>query len=193
MTKMFKSVSETWNVVTGCRHACVYCYARTLAEGRLKHLKRYKDGFQAVKFHAGELARKFKPGSLVFVVDMGDLFGSWVPGEWIGAVIQHVWQFPDTDFLFLTKNPWRYHRFTFPPNAILGPTGTILLPRPTRQRPDTAPCCGTSIPASLSASSRLWPLTWPSCTRCSRILTPSSLRLAPTIMGLTCLSPQGLW
>ncbi len=122
MTKMFKSVSETWNVVTGCRNACVYCYSRILADGRLKHLERYKDGFQEVKFRAGELQRKFNPGSLVFVVDMGDLFGSWVPGEWIDAVIQHVWQFPDTDFLFLTKNPWRYHRFTFPPNAILGTT-----------------------------------------------------------------------
>jgi len=122
MTKMFKSVSETWNVVTGCRHACIYCYARILAEGRLKHLKRYGDGFQAVNFHADELRRKFKPGSLVFVVDMGDLFGSWIPAEWIEAVIQRVWQSPDTDFLFLTKNPWRYHQFTFPPNAILGAT-----------------------------------------------------------------------
>lgn len=122
MTKMFKSVQETWNAVTGCHHSCKYCYARILAEGRLKHLKRYMDGFHVVKLHESEFKRKFRPDTLVFVVDMGDLFGKWVATEWISRVIDYTKLFPKTDFLFLTKNPWRYFQFTFPTNAILGTT-----------------------------------------------------------------------
>ena len=122
MGKMFKSVTATWNPATGCEHGCIYCYARILAEGRLRNLDRYKDGFEAVKLHEKEFIRTFQPGELVFVVDMGDLFGSWVKEAWIQRVIQHINQFPLTDFLFLTKNPMRYRGFTFPSNAILGVT-----------------------------------------------------------------------
>jgi len=53
---------------------------------------------------------------------MGDLFGRWVPREWIERVLRHVERYPRTTFLFLTKNPARYLEFRFPPNAILGAT-----------------------------------------------------------------------
>jgi len=47
-----------------------------------------------------------------------------VKDEWIRAVLSHVVKFPDTYFLFLTKNPERYRDFLdeFPPNSILGAT-----------------------------------------------------------------------
>ena len=61
---------------------------------------------------------------MVFVSDMGDLWGDWVPDEWIRRVLNHVRRFPDTWFLFLTKNPQRYHDFLdeIPGNAIPGAT-----------------------------------------------------------------------
>ena len=59
-----------------------------------------------------------------FVSDMGDLFGEFIPSEWIVKVIEHIRKFPRTYFLFLTKNPGRYAEFLdiMPSNAILGAT-----------------------------------------------------------------------
>jgi len=57
---------------------------------------------------------------------MGDMWGSWVPDEWIVRVLEHVRRFPETTFLFLTKNPQRYGEFkdllSDLDNVILGAT-----------------------------------------------------------------------
>ena len=55
---------------------------------------------------------------------MGDLFGDFIPSNWIQRVLEHATHFPKTNFLFLTKNPARYHEFLgeMPKNAILGAT-----------------------------------------------------------------------
>ncbi len=119
-TKMFSIVTETWNPVTGCLHHCKYCWARRLAETRLKNSRRYCNGFTP-RLNKEEFNKKFR-GGVVFVSDMGDLFGEFIPDEWIEAVIKHVKKFPNTFFLFLTKNPSRYNDFDFPENAILGAT-----------------------------------------------------------------------
>ena len=56
---MFPFITAKWNPVTGCRHNCVYCWAKLLAETRLKNLPRYAEGF-VPSFHPEELKRKFK-------------------------------------------------------------------------------------------------------------------------------------
>ncbi len=121
-TKMFNIISQTWNPVTGCTHYCIYCWARRFALTKLKNTKKYRDGFMP-KIHPEEFKKKFN-GGVVFVSDMGDLFSTGVPDEWILQVIEHIKKFPNTYFLFLTKNPRRYHDFIdkFPENAILGAT-----------------------------------------------------------------------
>jgi protein gp37 len=53
---------------------------------------------------------------------MGDLFGDWVPREWIEAILETVCECPWHTFLFLTKNPKRYQEFEFPGNAWIGTT-----------------------------------------------------------------------
>jgi hypothetical protein len=120
--KMFNIVTKTWNPVTGCYHNCIYCWARKLALGKLKNINRYKDGF-IPKLNRSEFNDRFN-GGIVFVTDMGDLFGDFIPSQWIKKVIRHVKDFPNTYFLFLTKNPARYHEFLgeFPSNVILGTT-----------------------------------------------------------------------
>ena len=125
-TRMFHMVTKTWNPVTGCRHGCVYCWARRLVETRLKKVSRkYRRGFEPA-LHEGELNPFFRPGELVFTVDMGDLFGDWVPEEWIYRVLEVVGRFPRTTFLFLTKNPRRYYALKgtlcLYSNAIFGAT-----------------------------------------------------------------------
>ena len=52
-------------------------------------------------------AQKKKP-AVIFVVSMGDLFGEWVPDEWIQRVFEAAQAAPWHTYLFLTKNPKRY-------------------------------------------------------------------------------------
>ncbi|KLU63087.1 phage protein Gp37/Gp68 [Peptococcaceae bacterium CEB3] len=111
---------HTWSPVTGCFHGCTYCFARRIAQ-RFKGSKAFPNGF-APSFHPGRLTEplKLKRPSRIFVSDMGDLFGDWVPTEWIKQVLQVVEQCPQHTFLFLTKNPKRYADFVFPSNAWIG-------------------------------------------------------------------------
>jgi DNA repair photolyase len=102
-SKMFNVVGETWNPITGCLHYCRYCWARYLAMTKLKNAERYRDGFKP-RFNREEMRKNFK-GGVVFVSDMGDIFSPGVRDEWIIGVIEYISKFPNTYFLFLTKNP----------------------------------------------------------------------------------------
>lgn len=53
---------------------------------------------------------KLKMGNNVFVGAMSDVFGSWVPDEWIGEIFDICRKYPIHNYLFLTKNPERYER-----------------------------------------------------------------------------------
>ncbi len=52
-------------------------------------------------------AQKKKPAN-IFVCSMADLFGEWVPDEWIEKVFSACEAAPWHNYLFLTKNPKRY-------------------------------------------------------------------------------------
>ena len=59
------------------------------------------------KYRLDEPARKTKPQK-IFVCSMADLFGDWVPDEWIEEVFKACEAAPQHKYLFLTKNPSRY-------------------------------------------------------------------------------------
>lgn len=123
MSRMFKSVTTTWNPQVGCLYNCVYCWARELAETKLKDVPRYKNGFRPL-FISNELRKRFQPGWFVFVTDMGDLFGYWVPLETIRSVLRCIARWSGTTFLLQTKNPARFLevREDLPANVYLGTT-----------------------------------------------------------------------
>jgi len=77
-----------------------------------------------IRLNESEFKKRFKRNEIVFVSDMGDLFGDFIPTTWILKVLERTRRFPDTWFLFLTKNPKRYHYFLdhFPEKALLGAT-----------------------------------------------------------------------
>lgn len=129
---------STFNPVTGCLHDCPYCYARGTAtrfkgcdlspdgkapdrtvylRERLQVTSRdgivrnasYPFGFTPT-FHEYRLddpkTKGF--GKTIFVCSMADLFGEWVPDEWIEKVFEACKAAAGHRYLFLTKNPGRY-------------------------------------------------------------------------------------
>ena len=116
---------KTWNPVIGCKHHCYFgkCWANRMAQ-RLRNNWRYKDGFDHPKLIEAELHKRFRGDTVVFVSSMGDLFGKWVPDEWIFRVIEAMKRSPETTFFLETKNPKRYNEFIyyFPENIILSTT-----------------------------------------------------------------------
>jgi protein gp37 len=59
------------------------------------------------KYRLHEPERKKKP-QRIFVCSMADLFGEWVPDEWIRSVADACRQASHHKYLFLTKNPAGY-------------------------------------------------------------------------------------
>lgn len=49
-----------------------------------------------------------KQGRNIFVCSMADLFGDWVPDNWIEEVFKACEKAPQHNYMFLTKNPDRY-------------------------------------------------------------------------------------
>jgi len=82
-------------------------------------MKKYRG---PIRLYPKEMKRQFKAGEFIFVQDMSDLFAETVPDEIIAKVITHTVKFPQTTFLFLTKNPKRYLGWVFPRNVICGAT-----------------------------------------------------------------------
>jgi protein gp37 len=126
----------TWNPVTGCLHDCDYCYARDIAIRFYEYLpvdSRFAPVFYPDRLSAPTNTKKPNLTKIsdpvrklglqnVFVCSMADLFGKWVPNEWIKAVLKQVWSNPQWNFLFLTKFPIRMSEFEYPSNAWLGTT-----------------------------------------------------------------------
>lgn len=55
-----------------------------------------------------DIPEKLKMGNNIFVGAMSDMFGSWVPDEWIEEIMKICVRYPVHNYLFLTKNPGRY-------------------------------------------------------------------------------------
>jgi protein gp37 len=122
----------TWNPVTGCLHNCPYCYAREGAVMNENLRQFYPFGFEPTlyDYRMGAPGNTKVPEGVrddprlgrVFVTSMGDLFGKWVPDEWIQKVFASCRANPQWEYLFLTKFPQRYVGLQLPPTAWLGTT-----------------------------------------------------------------------
>ena len=60
------------------------------------------------------MLQKLKMGNNIFVGAMADVFGEWVPKQWIQEIIAECVKRPIHNYLFLTKNPKRYSQVNVP-------------------------------------------------------------------------------
>ena len=91
---------------------CEWALMRSDIGGNKLVYSPYPYGFDPT-FHKYRLAGDKSPASIkkpsvIFVGDMADMFGPWVPDEWIRAVFEACAAAPQHRYLFLTKNPLRY-------------------------------------------------------------------------------------
>lgn len=103
----------SWNPITGCHHGCGYCWARKMALRLGGRFGYPEDEPFAPSFHPDRLSEPIylKKPSTILVSCMGDMWGDWVPGDWIESVLDAAAQAPQHTYLFLTKNPKRYAEF----------------------------------------------------------------------------------
>lgn len=131
----------SWNPVTGCLHGCDYCYARDIATSN-RFASAYPAGFTPLFHHErlGAPANTIIPARYrdddhvacgegdcdvcayrrVFVCSMADLYGRWVPDEWIAQVHASMLKSPQWQYILLTKFPARYVGLELPGGAWVG-------------------------------------------------------------------------
>ena len=119
----------SWNPVTGCLHGCNYCYAREIATSK-RYESAYPAGFTPL-FHSERLEAPSNTSipakhadnpayRRVFVCSMADLYGRWVPDEWISQVHAAMMKAPQWQYITLTKFPSRYVGLDIPDGAWVG-------------------------------------------------------------------------
>lgn len=119
----------TWNPITGCLHGCKYCYARAITA---RFPNAFPAGFVPVfredrldaPFHT-KIPAKHQGDPMwerVFVVSMGDMFGRWVPREWVEKILTVENANLQWQYLHLTKFPDGYLPYLdlLPPTAWIG-------------------------------------------------------------------------
>lgn len=135
----------TWSPITGCLNSCSYCYARKLAYGRLHNRYLDESGVLA-PIYADDISSqvdpfypRFWPERLsdkglgmcesahkkrgIFVCNMGELFGDWIPYEWQRQIFEVIRANPWHRFYLLTKQPQNIAKFSpFPDNCWVGAT-----------------------------------------------------------------------
>jgi|LakMenEpi03Aug12_release.lakeMendotaPanAssembly.Ray.scaffolds.fasta_scaffold56827_3 protein gp37 len=117
----------TWNPVTGCNHGCKFCYAREIANSdRMAAVYpfQFAPAFHDYRLTAPANTKRKNSDDprdgRVFVCSMADLFGKWVPEEWIHRVFHACAESPEWEYLFLTKWPKRYSMLASLPKAWFG-------------------------------------------------------------------------
>ncbi len=149
------SQGYSWNPITGCLNGCEYCYARKLARTRLRSVYTNESGIlppghdEDIENQLDPFYPRFWPDRLlqpsghdrpkrpcltsgrlmkgkgIFTCDMSDMFGPWVPGGWISAVMKTIRDDYYHRFYLLTKFPENLVKWSpFPKNCWVGTTAT---------------------------------------------------------------------
>ena len=145
------SPGYTWNPITGClnhvdglcKGGGFPCYAYKLANGRLKPLYLHgrnwkinydpsKDGYREAcldpfypRFWEERLYHDWGQKRGIFVCDMGELFGDWIPRKWQEDIFRLIRLHKGNRYYLLTKQPQNLIKWSpFPDNCFIGVSAT---------------------------------------------------------------------
>ena len=100
----FRKELYTYNPIKGdCIHLCDYCYMKAIM--RRYHLE------SNLRLDQKELKAKMGKNRFVFLGSSTDMFAADVPSEWIVAVLDHLYDYPENEYMFQSKNPARFLEF----------------------------------------------------------------------------------
>ena len=146
----FNPITGCLNHIDGlCKGGNFPCYAYKLAYGRLRQRYLANDNISQERIWINGEPNKagtaliltdpfyprFWPSRLwdtyvkkpsgIFVCDMGELFGDWLPSQWQDAIFENIRCNPQHRFYLLTKQPQNLIKFSpFPENCFVGVTVT---------------------------------------------------------------------
>jgi len=103
-----------WDVIEGCLKSCPYCYVRRIRKN------------MTPRFFSNRLnePEKIKMPKKIFVVNKGDMWGDWVPDEWIKSILEIIKKCSWHTFQLLTKNPIKMLDFNLTANTWAGASVT---------------------------------------------------------------------
>lgn len=85
----------------------------------------WEDRLEQPKFLGGGMFGLAAIPKGIFTVDMGELFGDWIPREWQDEIFDVIDACPQHRFYLLTKQPQNLIKWSpFPPNCYVGVTAT---------------------------------------------------------------------
>lgn len=122
----------SYNIVTGCRHGCPWCWAKELVGTRLKDSPAYPYGFEPT-FHPERIKKIGGVPKLIALNFMGDVGGNWnwrdtdpvfplkwTPSQIVLSLLNFAELNPGHILLLLTKNPAWYALADWPENVWCG-------------------------------------------------------------------------
>jgi len=99
-----------------CKEGCEYCYARRMYK-RFKWDETVRLDLSVFKKLSDTISKreKEKEQIKIFVCSTHELFGSWIPDDWISRIMDNIKHFPHPNciFLILTKNPERMQYWSY--------------------------------------------------------------------------------
>ncbi len=108
----------TWNCVIGCKNNCKLCYAKKI-NNRFHFIENWNNPEWKEKTFNKIFPKK---ASRIFVNSMSDI--CFWENSWMEKVLNKIKEYPQHQFLFLTKNPECYNNYWVYNNCWLGVTIT---------------------------------------------------------------------
>lgn len=101
----FRDELYTFNPIKGvCSHNCSYCFMKAM-----RH--RFKNQDPTLRLDARELKTRLGQERLIFTGSSTDMCAADVPKDWIDQVLNHIYDYPDNEYLLQSKNPARFLEF----------------------------------------------------------------------------------